>query len=284
MRGMRGIIRYLIRESLGTLLVENYIDINDVQDVFSTGGSTHRMLTCKLDGDKYYLKFSEEDLFDVDVHPSLQILVEYLAYSVYALYAGISIPRFQLIFDADNDVVGLATSEVRGRQALGRVRPVKLGEMMSVGVYVDIFLANWDVIGTGTGNVFVDDSGEKVTRIDPGGALTFRAQGGRKGVKFNATASELKTMLDPDFGAGEVFSYSDLKVAADEFLRVPADAINVVLNDVYNNVKTQLDARGMHELSRQWQAEVKHIVPIMKKRWMAVAKHAGMISGKGLKR
>jgi len=279
MRGLRGIIRELIGESTRRL-TENYINISDVQDVFSTDGSTHRMLTCKLADGEYFLKFSDEDLFDYDVHPSLQILIEYLAYSIYALYSGISIPRFQLVFDEDNDVVGLATSKVRGRQALGRVQPVKLGRMLSRGIYVDIFLANWDVVGTGSGNVFVDDKGEVATRIDPGGSLTFRAQGGRKGKNFNVSTSELKTMMDPNFGAGEFFEYADLKQAADEFLSVPAEAIDKVLTDVYNNVKSQLDARGMSDLSRQWSAEIQHIIPIMKKRWLAVKKHANMISSK----
>jgi hypothetical protein len=237
------------------------------------------MQTCKIGKDKYYLKFSDEDLFEDNIHPSLQILIEYFAYSIYALYASIKIPKYQLVFDKSKDVVGLATSEVKGKSALGRVPTKKLGKMMSQGVYVDIFLANWDVVGTGSGNVMIDDD-DSVTRIDPGGSLTFRAQGGKKGSKFDANASELKSMLNPNFGAGEVFSYADLHEAAQTFLSVPREAIDKVMTEVYNDVNTQLLSRGMHKLAKQWQAEIKHIVPIMNKRWIEIAKHASLMSNK----
>ena len=272
MQTLRHIIRALIVESL---LPEN-VDVSEVGEMCYVDGSTHTMMTCKIGNDKYFLKFSETSLFDHKVHPSLQILIEYLAYSIYSLYSGIVIPNFQLVFDAEKDSVGLATTPARGRQALGRIRPINLGEMLSQGVYVDIFLANWDVIGTGSGNVFVDD--DVLTRIDPGGALTFRAQGGRKGRHFNPSASELETMLDPNFGgSGAIFQYSDLLAAAQEFNTVSWDAIATKINEVYVEVNNHLLDRGMSELSKQWTSEVNTILPILGKRWSAIAEHIAKV-------
>jgi hypothetical protein len=203
--------------ALRALIIEaivNEIDIEDVGNIACAAGSTHVMQTCKIGKDKYFLKFSDESLFKSG-DPSLQILVEYLAYRIYQLFPGVSIPKVELVYDAKRKRVGLASSEVKGKPGLSNIKPAQLGKMLSAGVYVDVLLANWDVVGTGKGNVIVDK--DRATRIDPGGSLTFRAQGGRKGEKFSTTPGELKTMLNPGFGAGEVLSYADMKAAAKEF-------------------------------------------------------------------
>jgi len=60
---------------------------------------------------------------------------------------------------------------------------------------LDAWLANWDAVGMSGDNMVV--VGGRVVRIDNGGALLFRAQGGRKGAQFGANVGELKTLLDP---------------------------------------------------------------------------------------
>lgn len=60
---------------------------------------------------------------------------------------------------------------------------------------VDAWLANWDVVGLGLENVQVIDG--VPYRIDAGGALLYRAQGGPKGEMFGPAVGELKTLLDP---------------------------------------------------------------------------------------
>lgn len=54
---------------------------------------------------------------------------------------------------------------------------------------VDAWLANWDAVGLGFDNIAVTGNGT-ASRIDPGGALLYRAQGKPKGGAFNKAAVE----------------------------------------------------------------------------------------------
>lgn len=61
------------------------------------------------------------------------------------------------------------------------------------GFAVDAWLANWDVVGLEYDNLL--KAGGKALRLDTGGALTYRAQGGLKGAAFGDTVGELDTFL-----------------------------------------------------------------------------------------
>lgn len=265
-------LRQLIRESILT-----EIDIEDVGDVCFATGSTHIMKTCSIGGDKYFLKFTDASLID-DVDPSLQILVEYLAYKVYSLYEGVRIPNVELVYDTKGAKVGLATSAVSGKMVGdARTDPKKLAKMLSAGIYVDIFLANWDVIGTGTGNIIVDK--DAATRIDPGGSLTFRALGGRKGSKFGNKPGELETMLKPDFGgSGRVFQYGDLEDAGSTFSSVPWSSIAQTLTSTSDEIYDELQGHGMAQLSAEWKAESKLIISTLAARHKEVLAHVNYMS------
>ena len=253
----------------------NEIDIDDVNDIECTAGSTHLMNTCRIGGNEYYLKFSDEEMFsDVDINPSLQILVEYLAYKIYALYRGINVPNIDLVYDGKNLRVGIATSAIRGKSALKTLKHNDIAMKMSNGVYVDVLLANWDVIGTGSGNVI--STGNGAYRIDPGGALTFRAKGERKGGRFSKEPTELHTMFDPDFsdtGAGTIYQYADLKRAAKEFMSVPWDMIENTINSVDENVTQELTNYSMKSLLKDWKRDVIEIKDKLKSRWNAIREH-----------
>lgn len=234
------------------------------------------MNTCLIGNDKFYLKFTDAYLVD-ESDPSLQILIEFLAYRIYGLYEGVNIPNVHLVYDRSRKIVGLASSAVSGRMAGGgRIAPERLAKMLSAGVYVDVLLANWDVIGTGSGNVIIDN--DKATRIDPGGSLTFRAQGGRKGDKFNVSASELRTMLSSTSGgSGVVYAYADLREAADTFIGVDWNSIHNVIRDVDEEVSQELETRGMSELLSQWKADVGEIAVTLKKRHFEILRQIKFI-------
>jgi hypothetical protein len=282
-------MRRLLKEYIRMLLAE--INMSDLTDVCYTGGSTHIMRTCKIDGENFYLKFSNEDLFHQGSHPSMQILIEYLAYAIYALYEGINIPnKIHLVFDRDQNKVGIATSPIKGKQGFHQYNPKFLAKMMSKGVYVDIFLANWDVIGTGTGNVFVDwdgaeqdDSGglapgskmPTLTRMDPGGAITKRAMGGDK--PFGDKVGELQTMTKQGFGAGNVYQYADLEEAASTFTSVSWEQIAGALDGVNNEVVSELKGQGYEKLLSQWTSDFSHIKGTMKNRYAEILKHIGWV-------
>jgi hypothetical protein len=63
------------------------------------------------------------------------------------------------------------------------------------GFAVDAWLANWDVAGLVYDNIVSDREGSPV-RVDPGGALLFRAQGEPKGSAFGDSADEIDTLAD----------------------------------------------------------------------------------------
>lgn len=63
---------------------------------------------------------------------------------------------------------------------------------ISKGFVADALLANWDVIGLGKDNIMIHNG--IPVRIDNGGALTYRAQGGLKGAAFGAKVGELESM------------------------------------------------------------------------------------------
>ena len=77
------------------------------------------------------------------------------------------------------------------------------------GFVVDAWLANWDVAGTGFDNI-VSDANDEPVRVDPGGALLFRAQGAPKGNAFNDKVTELDTLVDPSQNAWSAKTFQDM--------------------------------------------------------------------------
>lgn len=62
------------------------------------------------------------------------------------------------------------------------------------GFAADAWLANWDVVGMGFDNLQVDEKGNAM-RVDAGGSIMYRAQGGKKA--FGDTVTELDSLRDP---------------------------------------------------------------------------------------
>lgn len=60
------------------------------------------------------------------------------------------------------------------------------------GFAVDAWLANWDVAGATLDNLLV--RGARAFRVDTGGALRYRAQGGLKGQAFGDTVTEIQSL------------------------------------------------------------------------------------------
>ena len=63
------------------------------------------------------------------------------------------------------------------------------------GFGVDAWLANWDVAGGALDNIVTDKNGDPV-RVDPGGALWFRARGEAKGDAFGKKVGEIDSLTD----------------------------------------------------------------------------------------
>ena len=249
--------------------------MEDLSDVCFVAGSTHSLATCKLGEDKYYLKFSDSWSFSKPSDKSMQIGVEYLAYKIYELYPSNTPEGIHVVSDSSKKRIGLATREVVGVQ--GRDLNFKdwVGSI-SGGAMVDIFLANWDVANTR--NFVVDPNTMKASRVDPGGALTFRARGDRKR-PFNPRAAadqggELGTMLDPQgYGAGFLLSAVDAKKAASAFLSVEWPQIEQAIRSAHDEVSKELANAGLGDQLADWDSEVSEITNKLKTRHADVKEH-----------
>src|SRR5262245_3971016 len=159
----------------------------------------------------FYVKFPGMTCGLDDVPPDLQLVVEHLAYRIYRCFR-VKVPAAHLVHD--DCQLGLATRKINGPPLGGHLRSrncdldelKRLGKAADVyaGFFVDVLLANWDVIGQTGDNLILAADG--IYRIDPGGALTFRASGDRKGEAFGDFPGELTSMKDASVGtAGRVF-------------------------------------------------------------------------------
>lgn len=121
------------------------------------------------------------------------------------------------------------------------------------GFAVDAWLANWDVIGLQYDNVVTDANGEAV-RVDPGGALLFRAQGEPKGDSFGETVPELAAFTDPTSNrpAAKVFSSmtpAQKEESAKLLQNITPSQIDELVNSIVTDpakreeLKTKLKAR-----------------------------------------
>jgi hypothetical protein len=75
------------------------------------------------------------------------------------------------------------------------------------GFAADAWLANWDSVGLSFDNMLVDGEGAAV-RVDPGGALLYRARGAPKGKAFGDHVGEIDTLRDgSNAQAADVFQH-----------------------------------------------------------------------------
>ena len=155
----------------------------DLEFVENLGGTTGAKLYQTTDGQQYVVKQGAS--------PD-HILAEYATNNIYAA-AGVAVPAHALD-DRDPEQPKQVTQYVDG-VSLGSLT----GEAFNAAVedlqrnfVVDALVANWDVIGTESDNVLMPSEGGEILRIDNGGSLTFRAQGGLK--NFGSEVRELDSM------------------------------------------------------------------------------------------
>ncbi len=140
-------------------------------------------------GKEWYVKAPASDLHAMN---------EVLANDLYRA-AGVSVPEVKLL-DLDGNFgakhLGVQSAIVDGSQNLGAHLddPAYLNELHE-NFAVDAWLANWDIVGLTYDNIIETDSG--LLRIDAGGSLLFRAQGGPKGDLFTDTVGEIETLRNP---------------------------------------------------------------------------------------
>ncbi|MEN6544466.1 MAG: hypothetical protein ABFE07_00320 [Armatimonadia bacterium] len=145
------------------------------------GGSNPGGRFKDADGVEWYCKFPGDE----DVAKS-----EVLAAQLYAL-AGVAGQDAKLITKGGK--LGIASRWVDVKKASG---PSHLSGVDGVqaGFAVDAWLGNWDVVGLSYDNLQIGADG-KAVRVDAGGSLQYRAQGGKKA--FGNTVGEIDSLRDP---------------------------------------------------------------------------------------
>ena len=164
-------------------------------------------------GTEWYCKFpGDEDMAKSEV----------LAAQLYAI-AGIAGQDAKLI--TKDGKLGIASKWTTVKKA----SPAQLAstEGVASGFGVDAWLGNWDVVGMQFDNLQVGDNG-KAVRVDAGGSLTYRAQGGKK--QFGTTVLEIDSLRDKAINpqAAAVFgnlTKADITASVAKVLAIPDSAI-----------------------------------------------------------
>ena len=153
---------------------------------------------------------------------------ETLAAALYGV-AGVNVPKVSTItFKGE---VAVKSDWLEGIKSMS-IKEMKNNRAVREGFVVDAWLANWDVVGTGADNIGNVDG---VTyRIDAGGSLLFRAQGGPK--KFDERVPELKTMRDPNISweGSKVFgtiTEAELQIGAQKVINVSDSQIETLVKE-----------------------------------------------------
>lgn len=125
------------------------------------------------------------------------------------------------------------------------------------GFAVDAWLANWDVVGLVYDNLIFDAEGNDL-RVDPGGALLYRAQGARKGDAFGDVVGELETFQEGGKTTSRIYgnmTQLDRVMSARKLLDI-SDAdidemVDATISDAADNelLKTRLKNRRSYILT-----------------------------------
>jgi predicted DNA-binding WGR domain protein len=169
-------------------------------------------------GTEWYCKFpADEDIAKSEV----------LAAKLYAAL-GISGQDCKLITKGGK--VGIASRWI----AVNKVSANELASLdgTASGFGADAWLGNWDVVGLGYDNLQVGPDG-KAHRVDAGGSLMYRAQGGKK--QFGSTVIEVDSLRDSSLNpqAAKVFGKmtpADISASVAKVLALPDQSIVSLVN------------------------------------------------------
>lgn len=170
-------------------------------------------------GTEWYCKFPG----DADVAKS-----EVLAAKLYAA-AGVSGQDAMLV--TKDGKLGIASKW----QDVKKAAPAQLAGVdgVAAGFATDAWLGNWDVVGLDFDNLQVDAATGKAMRVDAGGSLQYRAQGGKKA--FGNSVLEVDSLRDSKINpqAAKVFGHltdADITASVAKVLKVSDAQIHALVN------------------------------------------------------
>lgn len=194
--------------------------MDDWKQVGPQGGSNPGGKFTDEHGTEWYCKFPA----DADVAKS-----EVLAAKLYGA-AGIAGQDAMLV--TKDGKLGIASKWQEVKKADTPAALAKVDGVAS-GFAADAWLGNWDVVGLGYDNLQVDAATGKAVRVDAGGSLEYRAQGGKK--SFGNVVTELDSLRDKAINpqAAKVFGHlsnADITAGVAKVLKVSDAQIHALVN------------------------------------------------------
>jgi len=253
--------------------------LDGLEEVRSLGGSTGaKLVRDPKTGKQFVMK-----LGNTPAH-----LEEEMAADAAYRALGVPVPNYKRYVGADGKPVKLA-EYIEGRSLKEAINTATEAEKAIIlknlqkNFAADALLGNWDVVGMEFDNVLVDKAGQ-VWRIDNGGALRFRAQGGAKNALWNNYPTELFTLRDATVNAqtAKVFGQGNLGVKwmqvvdqIDDLAKKEKALLKALPKELHGNIKGRLaEMKHLSQVSRtlaadQWKDEyisdfAKHSLGIRK--------------------
>jgi isopentenyldiphosphate isomerase len=159
-----------IRRNRETIMAElQPIDTSGWKKVGEQAGSNPGGVFEDENGQQWYVKQSKSD-----AHARAEVLAD-------QLYKATGIDSSGLKLTTFNGKMGTASPMIEGAKTdlFNKYSDKAYMDKIREGFAVDAWLANWDVLGLEDDNIVTDANGNPV-RIDTGGTMMFRAQGGLK--------------------------------------------------------------------------------------------------------
>jgi hypothetical protein len=182
----------------------------------SIGGSTGAVKVKDGDGNLYVRKDGSQGKGGV-----AQLKSEEACNAMYRV-AGVAVPASAMY---GNEKLGRWVDGQTLGQFAATASPEQIKAVhaeLQKGFAADCLFANYDVIGLSKDNVVIDKAG-KPHRIDNGGSLTFRAQGGTK--PFTADVTEIAGLRNPSLNPSAASVYGSMtdKQVAESILQLKAN-------------------------------------------------------------
>ena len=210
------------------------VDSAKWKQVGGQGGSNDGAMYQNTDtGEKWYVKTpTNEDIARNEI----------LAAQLYRA-AGVDVP--DVVLGTRKGKPSIASKVVDGLKKDGAA--LKSGKVKGIGeeFVVDAWLANWDVVGMSYDNMLL--KGDRAFRLDTGGALRYRAQGGKKGAAFGDTVPELESLRDASVNAQ---SASVFKHVTDEQIAHGIDRVLAIDEKVITDLVAKLGPTSKAEATK----------------------------------
>ena len=214
------------------------------------GGSNPGGIYTDTEGNDHYVKKSKSDM-----HAKNEVMAD-------KFYEKLGIKTSQLkLADVGNGKLGTSSKMVEGSKndfySKAKSDPEYLKKFQE-DFATDAWLANWDVVGLEYDNVLTDADGNPI-RIDPGGALLYRAMGSPKGDMFGEEVGEWESMRNGSNPASNIFgSMTDeqLKASVAKLQNISEQDIADIVDsmefdqEVSDFLKSTLSARRKNLLAK----------------------------------